>query len=157
MKKKFSDADPATPKGKQRLIKGFTPPSPIHRNIPLAFLWGGGMCAAGEAIRQRLVTAGVTEDDSFLYISLGVITLAALATALGIFDRLVRYAGAGLLVPISGFSNSIVSSSIDAKSEGRIVGVGSALFTVSGPVIVWGLTFGALYGAAYYLSGMLAR
>ena len=115
------------------------------------------MCAAGEAIRQRLVTAGVTEDDSFLYISLGVITLAALATALGIFDRLVRYAGAGLLVPISGFSNSIVSSSIDAKSEGRIVGVGSALFTVSGPVIVWGLTFGALYGAAYYLSGMLAR
>lgn len=152
MKKSREDA--GSPEGKEELIKRFTPRSKTPLTVTRAFISGGALCALGEAFRQWLTLSGVSEEDSFLYTSLTVIALAAVLTAVGIFDRLVRWCGAGLLVPISGFSNSIVSSAMDARSEGKIVGVGSALFTVSGPVIVWGLGFGALYGIAYYISGL---
>ena len=146
--------DPTSPEGKGELIKRFTPRSKAPLTVARAFLSGGALCALGETFRQWLTLRGVDEESSFLYTSLTVIALAAVLTAVGIFDRLVRWCGAGLLVPISGFSNSIVSSAMDARSEGKIVGVGSALFTVSGPVIVWGLAFGAMYGIAYYISGI---
>ena len=86
-----------------------------------------------------------------LLVTISVIVLASILTALGIFDEIAKRAGAGTLVPVSGFSNALTSIAIDSRSEGLILGVGSKLFTVAGPVIVWGTLAGVLYGTVYYL------
>ena len=80
-----------------------------------------------------------------------MIVIAALLTSLGIFDKIARYAGAGTLVPVTGFSNAVVSQAMDAKSEGYVLGVGAKIFTIAGPVILYGISFGVLYGLIYYL------
>ena len=84
-----------------------------------------------------------------------VIVIAALLTGFGIFDRIARHAGAGTLVPVSGFSNAVVSQALDAKSEGYVLGVGAKIFTVAGPVILFGISAGVLYGIIYYLCGVI--
>ena len=89
--------------------------------------------------------------------SLSLIFLASLFTALGVFDRIAKRAGAGTLVPITGFSNAVTSQALDAKSEGMILGVGAKIFTVSGPVILYGLASGVIYGLIYYLALEIGR
>ena len=93
---------------------------------------------------------GASEKTALTLVTVSVITLAALLTSLGVFDKIAKHAGAGTLVTVQGFSNAVVAASIDAKSEGMILGVGSKLFLVAGPVIVYGLISGVIYGIILY-------
>lgn len=146
--------DISTREEKKKLIKEHSPKSPLGKNLVKAFFIGGIICALGEAGRLLMISLGIDEKNATLYISMIVITLAALLTLFGVFDSIARHAGAGTLVPISGFSNSVTSQAIDAKSEGYILGVGAKIFSICGPVILFGLTSGVVYGVIYYLLKM---
>lgn len=137
--------------GKKEIIKRHSPPSPVVKNSIIAFLVGGLICLIAEGLYEVFVYLGSESDSAGLYVSLILILAAAILTALGVFDVIARRAGAGTLVPITGFSNAVTSQALDAKSEGMILGVGAKIFTVSGPVILYGLMAGAAYGAIYYL------
>ncbi len=139
-----------TKEDKEKLIKKHSPKSPIVKDALLAFLFGGAICAFGEALRHLYLYLGARSEDAAVYVSVTVILIGAALTLIGVFDRIARYAGAGTLVPITGFSNAITSQAIDAKSEGVVLGIGSKIFTVSGPVILFGLTAGVLYGIIYF-------
>ena len=128
-----------TKEGKKRIISKSSPRSRVVKNTLMAALFGGSVCAAGEAMRGAFIHLGAPESDATTYVSLIIITVAALLTLFGVFDNIARHAGAGTLVPISGFSNSVTSQAIDAKSEGYVLGVGAKIFSVCGPVILFGL------------------
>lgn len=147
--------DISTRSGKEELIRRHTPRTRTARTVALAFLFGGGITALGEALRHGLLALGAEADDSFTLVSLIFILLAAVLTAVGVFDRIARHAGAGTLVPITGFSNSITSEAMDSASEGYILGVGAKIFTVAGPVLLYGTAAGVVYGVIYYLSGLM--
>ena len=136
---------------KERLIKKHSPHSPVVKNSILAFIFGGFICVIGELLLYLFLYLGLDEKTSLTLVTLSLIFIAALLTSLGIFDKIARHAGAGTLVPVTGFSNSVVAEAIDAKSEGLILGVGSQIFTVAGPVIVYGLLSGVIYGVIYYI------
>ena len=142
---------PTTKEGKSSIIKAFTPKSKKLKNSTLAFLFGAMLCGSAEGLRHLFIRLGAKADGAAVYVSLVFIALSAALTAFGIFDRLARVGGAGLLVPITGFSNSVVSVALDSRSEGRILGVGSKLFTVAGPVISYGVLASAIYGFVYYI------
>lgn len=146
-----------TKQGKEELIKRHSPRSPILKDCFFAFLIGGLICALGEALRQLFLYLGVEKTTATLLVSLSLILIAATLTLLGVFDIIAKRAGAGTLVPITGFSNAISSQAIDAKSEGFILGVGAKIFTVSGPVILYGLAAGVLYGIIYYLASEIMK
>lgn len=139
-----------TKKDKERLIKKHSPRSPIFKDMLLAFLFGGMICALGEALRYLYLYLGAATENAPVYVSVTVILIGAALTLIGVFDKIARYAGAGTLVPITGFSNAITSQAIDAKSEGIVLGIGSKIFTVSGPVILFGISAGVLYGIIYF-------
>ena len=136
---------------KEKLIKKHSPHSPIVKNSVLAFIFGGFICVIGELLLYLFLYLGLDEKTSLTLVTLSLIFIAALFTSLGIFDKIAKHAGAGTLVPVTGFSNSVVAEAIDAKSEGLILGVGSQIFTVAGPVIVYGLLSGVIYGVIYYI------
>ena len=140
-----------TKEAKERLIKSVSPSSRVGKNLIKAFLFGGIISGGGEALRMLYLSLGASEKSSPIFVSLTIITLASVLTALGEFDKIARHAGAGTLVPISGFSNSVTSQAIDAKSEGYVLGVGAKIFTVCGPVVLFGLASGVLYGLIYYV------
>ena len=142
--------DQYTTQGKKQLIKEVSPKSPLGKNLVKAFIFGGLICGGGEALKQLFLALGVTERDAPMLVSLSVIALAAVLTLIGVFDSIAKHAGAGTLVPISGFSNSVTSQAMDAKSEGFVLGVGAKIFTVCGPVILFVLASGTLYGIIYY-------
>lgn len=136
---------------KQGLIKKHSPHSPLLKNSSLAFLFGGLISVLGRLLLLLYTFLGFSEEDSLTLVTLSLIFLAALLTAVGLFDRIAKYAGAGTLVPVTGFSNSVVSEAMDSRSEGLVLGVGAKIFTVAGPVILFGLLSGAIYGVVYYL------
>ena len=136
---------------KSKIIDKYTPKSKHFRNTSLAFLFGGYICLLGEALFLIFEKFNISEKDSLTLTSLSLITLAALLTLFGVFDMIAKYAGAGTLVPITGFSNAVVSEAMDAKSEGLILGVGAKIFTVAGPVLLYGVVSGALWGVIYYV------
>lgn len=140
-----------TRKGKKALIKENSPRSPLGKNLVKAFFFGGAICAAAEAIREGLLYLGIDEKQAPVYVSLIIIAVASTLTVFGVFDNIARHAGAGTLVPISGFSNAVTSQAIDAKSEGYVLGVGAKIFSICGPVILFGLASGVIYGLVYYL------
>ena len=129
--------------------------SPILKNCFFAFLFGGAICSLGQALKDLYSMWGVNENDSGTLVSVTLIFLAALLTGLGVFDNIARIAGAGTLVPITGFANAISSQAIDSKSEGYVLGVGAKMFTVAGPVIVYALVSGTLYGVIYFFAGLI--
>ena len=138
-------------KDKESLINRFTPKTKLLKNSVLAFFFGGIICALGEHLRYLYTTLGVEEKTSLTLVSLSLILLASVLTAFGVFDKIARFAGAGTLVPITGFSNAVASQAIDAKSEGLVLGVGAKIFTIAGPVILYGLTAGVIYGAVHFI------
>ena len=138
--------------GKKNIINRHTPKSKTLKNSAKAFVSGGFICSVGEGLRHLFIYLGVSKDTSLILVSACFIVLASVLTAVGVFDRLVRITCAGLLVPITGFSNSIVSEAIDSRSEGFVLGVGSKIYTVAGPVILFGLASGVLYGIIYYVT-----
>ncbi len=136
---------------KKELIKKCTPKSRWLKNTFWAFFVGGSICLIAEALRKIYIYLGAVEDDATFFATLSIVLIGAIFTAFGFFDRFARHAGAGTLVPITGFSNSVVSSAIDSKSEGYILGVGSKIFTVAGPVILYATVSGVVYGLLYFI------
>lgn len=138
-------------KDKKSLIKQFSPGSSILKNSLLAFLFGGAICVIGQLLSVLYSYLGLDKKTAGTLVTVTLIFLAALLTALGIFDKIARHAGAGTLVPVTGFSNAVVSQAMDAKSEGYVLGVGAKIYTVAGPVILYGLLSGTVYGLIYYI------
>lgn len=138
-------------KDKKSLIKQFSPGSSILKNSLLAFLFGGAICVIGQLLSLLYSYLGLDKKTAGTLVTVTLIFLAALLTALGIFDKIARHAGAGTLVPVTGFSNAVVSQAMDAKSEGYVLGVGAKIYTVAGPVILYGLLSGTVYGLIYYI------
>ncbi len=136
---------------KQILIKKHSPHTKIGKNIVMSFLFGGFICAVGECL--FILYFYLTSDTSLasVLVTLTLILVAAILTGLGIFDRIAKRAGAGTLVPVTGFANSVVSEAMDAQSEGYVMGVGAKIFTVAGPVILFGTVSGVIFGIVYYL------
>lgn len=123
------------------------------KNCSLAFLVGGTICTLGQLLRDLYIRLGMDLQDATLLVSISLITLSAILTGIGLFDKIAKFAGAGTLVPITGFANAVVSPAMDTKSEGYIFGVGAKIFTISGPVILYGIFSGVIYGLIYYLFG----
>ena len=129
--------------------------SPILKNCFFAFLFGGLICSIGQSFIDIYSFLGMNKTDSGTLASVTLIFLTALLTGLGVFDNIAKIAGAGTLVPISGFANAISSQAIDSKSEGFVLGVGAKMFSVAGPVIVYALVSGTVYGVIYYFVGLI--
>ena len=121
-------------------------PSPIWKNMAWAFVEGGLICTLGQGLLNFYQWMGLSEDDAGTAVSMTLIFAAALLTGLGVFDELAKRAGAGTLVPITGFANAMVSPALEFKSEGMVTGTGAKLFTVAGPVLVFGISASILYG-----------
>ena len=135
---------------KKEIIKRHSGKSPVLKNCAWAFFGGGVICALGEGIRLTLLSFGVRDENAPMYVTLIFIFLGSILTALGVFDVLARLFGAGTLVPVTGFSNSITAEAVEARYEGYILGVGAKIFTVAGPVIAYSLFSGAVYGVIFY-------
>ena len=140
---------------KKELIDKHSPKSTFVKNSCLAFLFGGLICVIGELLFMLYEKLNFDKENAGMLVTVSLIFIAALFTALGFFDRIARHAGAGTLVPVTGFSNAVVSQAMDAKSEGYALGVGAKIYTVAGPVILFGILSGVVYGIIYYLYLML--
>ena len=127
------------------------PKSDLVRDTLRAFLVGGLICAAAQGLTTLWQSLGLSPDDSGLLTSVVLVAVTAFLTAIGVFDKIAKAAGAGTLVPITGFANSVVSAAIDAKSEGFVLGLGAGIFTVAGPVLLYGTAAGTLYGVIYWI------
>ena len=142
-----------TPKEYDALVRQLSPKSPIWKDTLMAFLVGGGICVIGQLILNGWGELGLAKDDAATATSVTLVFLSVLATALGLYHRLARYAGAGTLVPITGFANAVASPAIDFRAEGLITGTAVKMFTVAGPVIVFGTAASAVYGLVLWLMG----
>ena len=135
-----------------QMVKKATPPSPKLKNFILAYVIGGTICVIGQLLRELYEYIGIPEDIVKMLIPVSLIFLASLLTGLKIFHKIARFAGAGTLVPITGFSNAVTSPAIEFKNEGWILGVGAKIFTIAGPVIAYGTVASVLYGIIYWIT-----
>ena len=140
-----------TPQEYAEMSKKASPKSNVKVNTFVAFITGGAICAFGQIIRMFLEAAGADTEAASLWTSVTLIVLSSVMTGLGWYQRLAKHAGAGTLVPITGFANAISSSAIEARSEGLILGVGTKIFTIAGPVILYGSAAAFIYGLLYYI------
>ncbi len=136
----------------QQMIKGASKGSPVVKNCLWAFGVGGALCALGEMAFQWIRMGGVEEKTARMLASASLIVLAAVLTVAQVFDNIAKHAGAGTLVPITGFANSVVSPAIEFKSEGFVLGVGAKMFIIAGPVIVYGTVASVVYGIIYWIT-----
>ena len=136
----------------QRMVQGVSRPSPKFKNCLWAFAVGGLLCAVGETVYQWIAMSGMEDKTARMLASGSLILLSAVATLLGVFDKVAKRAGAGTLVPITGFANSVVSPAIEFKTEGFVLGVGAKMFTIAGPVIVYGTVASVVYGVVYWVT-----
>ena len=127
-------------------IQKMTKPSPLWKDLAWAFLVGGLICTGGQALRRAYLSLGLDEDVAGGAVSVTLIFLSALFTGLGLFDKLAKHAGAGTLVPITGFANAVAAPALEFRSEGFVTGTCVKMFSIAGPVIVYGVTASALYG-----------
>ena len=134
------------------LIRRHSRPSPTGKNLVWAFLTGGGICAVGQLLRNFYQSWGMNREGAGLAVSVTLIGVTALLTALGVFDKLAKHAGAGTLVPITGFANAMVSPAMEFRTEGIITGMTAKMFTVAGPVLAFGITSSVVYGFIYWLT-----
>ena len=131
------------------------PKSPIVKNCLRAFLTGGLICTLGQGLNALYTgVCGMDKADAGTLTACTLVLIAAVLTGLGVFDRIAKFAGAGTLVPITGFANAVVSPAIDGKSEGLILGVGAKIFSVAGPVLLYGTLAGTVYGVVYWVVGL---
>ncbi len=134
----------------EQMQKQAAPHSRSYVNIPMAFLVGGLICVIGQLLMAGYDAMGLELQEASAWTSVTLVICSAILTGFGVYERLAKHAGAGTLVPITGFSNAISSSAIEAKSEGFILGVGAKIFTIAGPVILYGCAASVLYGLIYY-------
>ena len=126
------------------------PRSPLWKNMIKAFLIGGVICTIGEVLLKLYEGFGMGNEEASALVSVSLIALSMILTGLGLYPKIAKHGGAGTLVPITGFANAVSSSSIEARTEGYVMGVGAKLFTIAGPVIVYGISASAVAGLFYY-------
>ncbi len=131
-------------------VKEVSPASPLFKDCAKAFLFGGTVCVIGEAIYCFYSYLGVSEKNSVTGVSVTLIAIAAALTGIGVFDKIAKHAGAGTIVPITGFANSVAAPAIEFATEGHITGTAVKMFSIAGPVIVYGSAAASLYGLIYY-------
>ena len=141
-----------TDKEYENLVEQTVPKSPILKDCLGAFIIGGLICSLGQAFIQLYTTLGMDPEKASTVASLSLVFLSALLTGLSLYDNIAKYAGAGTLVPITGFANSIAATAVEFKTEGFILGVGAKMFTIAGPVIVYGVSASVVYGFIYWLT-----
>ena len=132
-----------------------SPKSPIVKDCLNAFWIGGLICTLGQLILNGYKALGLGETDAGTATSMSLVAISALLTGLSLYDNIAKYAGAGTLVPITGFANSIAAPAVEFKTEGFILGVGAKMFTIAGPVIVYGVSASVVYGLIYWTFTML--
>ena len=135
-----------------KLVKELAPKSPIVKDCIFAFLIGGLICTIGQAFMNLYSYFGLDETNAGTATSMTLVGLSALLTGLSLYDNIAKYAGAGTLVPITGFANAIAAPAIEFKTEGFILGVGAKMFTIAGPVIVYGVSASVVYGLIYWIT-----
>ena len=135
----------------QKFVQERAKSSPIAKNCTLAFLTGGGICVLVQAVMDGWTALGLEKTDAGTATSISLVFLSVLLTGLNLYNKLGRYGGAGTLVPITGFANAVASPAIDFKSEGLITGMAAKMFTVAGPVIVFGVAASVVYGVILML------
>lgn len=136
-----------------KLVKEATPNSALGMDMLRAFLVGGTICLIGQLIGDLYISLGVSKEDSSALVSSTLILIGALLTAFGVYDKIANIGKAGTLVPITGFANSIVSPAMEYKTEGLVPGVGTKMFTIAGPVIVYGISASVIYGIILVIAG----
>ena len=136
------------------MVQQVSPRSPVLKNCLFAYLFGGAICALGQGIANLFMLLGFTLRDARTFVSVSLIFLSAALTAFGVYDNIAKHAGAGTLVPITGFANSMVSPALEFKSEGFVTGLGAKMFVVSGPVLVFGISASVFYGVVLYVIGL---
>jgi len=132
------------------MVKAASPSASTGTNCIKAFLVGGTICAFAQIIQDIMLRAGLVREDASLITASILIILAVLLTSLGVYNKLGKFAGAGSIVPITGFANAIAAPAIEHKNEGLVLGVGAKMFVIAGPVIVYGLATSVVVGLAYY-------
>ena len=140
-----------TEKEYAQLVQKAAPKSPMGKDCLNAFWIGGLICVLGQILINSYSAAGLDKDAAATATAITLVTLSALLTGLSLYDNLAKYGGAGTLVPITGFANAIAAPAVEFKTEGFILGVGAKLFTIAGPVIVYGLSASVVYGFLYWL------
>ena len=140
-----------TPQEYQSYVKSLAPKSPIVKDTALAFLVGGAICTLGQLIQNGFLSLGLEKTAAGTATSICLVLLSALLTGLNLYNSIARFAGAGPLVPLTGFANAVVSPAIDFKSEGFITGMAAKMFAVAGPVIVFGTLASVIYGVVLML------
>ena len=141
-----------TPKEYDKLVKSMMPRSPIWKDCIFAFVIGGLICTLGQGFIELYTALGMPKTDAGTAASMSLVTLSALLTGLSLYDNIAKYAGAGTLVPITGFANAISAPAVEFKTEGFILGVGAKMFTIAGPVIVYGVSASVVYGLIYWIT-----
>ena len=126
------------------------PKSPLFKNCLRAFVVGGLVCCLAGGLKDLYMAwLGMPDEDAGILASVSLVFLTAILTGLGVFDRIAKFSGAGTVVPITGFANAVSSAAIDSKSEGFVLGVGAKIFSVAGPVLLYGTVAGCVYGVIY--------
>ena len=136
------------------LVKSLVPKSPLWKDCAKAFLIGGLICTVGQLIMNGYLALGLPKEEAGTAMSMTLVALSALLTGLSLYDNIAKHAGAGTLVPITGFANAISSAAIEFKTEGFILGVGAKIFTIAGPVIVYGVAASVIYGVIYWVTAL---
>jgi stage V sporulation protein AC len=139
-----------TEKEYEKLVGELSPKSPLWKDCLFAFVIGGAICTLGQFFMAWYKEFGFDKTDGGTLASMTLVALSALLTGLSLYDNLAKYAGAGTLVPITGFANAIAAPAVEFKTEGFILGVGAKMFTIAGPVIVYGVSASAVYGLIYW-------
>lgn len=134
-----------------KYVKSITPTTNTFLNVCKAFLVGGIICTLGQALGNYYGSLGFAEKEEASLVSLTLIAISVLLTGLGIYQRLAKFGGAGTLVPITGFANSVAASAIEFKKEGQVFGIGCKIFTIAGPVILYGILSSHIVGIIYWI------
>ena len=135
-----------------KLVKEMSPRSPMWKDCLGAFLIGGLICTLGQCFINLYTSMGLDKEKAGTAASMSLVVLSALLTGLSLYDDIAKHAGAGTLVPITGFANSIAAPAVEFKTEGFILGVGAKMFTIAGPVIVYGVSASVVYGLIYWIT-----
>ena len=135
-----------------RLVQQMSPNSPMGKDCINAFWVGGSICTLGQVFVNWYGELGLGKTDAGLAASMTLVTLSALLTGLSLYDNIAKHAGAGTLVPITGFANAVAAPAVEFKTEGFILGVGAKMFTIAGPVIVYGVSASVVYGLIYWIT-----
>ena len=141
-----------TEKEYQKLVDDISPNSPIGKDCLAAFAVGGLICAIGQFFVNYYTQIGLEQEAAGTAASITLVLLSAILTGLSLYDNIAKFAGAGTLVPITGFANAVVAPAIEFKTEGFILGVGAKMFTIAGPVIVYGVAASVVYGLIYWIT-----